>query len=271
VAFDLEGRGLSPLSELLELADFPLAEFLPEEALASAFDRLSYTDAAVYDDGNNIVLDLQLVFEQELALRVPGSDAVALVFGSAGPGFTSLFGTDVGYMADADPTEEYVLMREAGLSYPRILPSPPASTPTSRWWRGIPSWTSGTWPGCATRFQADACSTGARADADLRAPRGSRQGDRVEPHGPGGVEEAAIVARQLDPLAIRAQEVHRGEMEGVQRSHRNRKWFQRSDQYRRRQLDEPHTGEQRSRRLAVRARQAPGVKAGPDLVLDQAA
>jgi hypothetical protein len=90
VAFELEGRGLSPLSELLELADFPLAEFLPEDALASVFEQLSYTDAAVYDDGDNLVLDLQLVFEQELALRVPGSDAVALVFGSAGPGFTSL-------------------------------------------------------------------------------------------------------------------------------------------------------------------------------------
>jgi imidazolonepropionase-like amidohydrolase len=34
-----------------------------------------------------------------------------------------LFGTDVGFMADPDPTEEYVLMREAGLSYPKILAS----------------------------------------------------------------------------------------------------------------------------------------------------
>jgi imidazolonepropionase-like amidohydrolase len=34
-----------------------------------------------------------------------------------------LFGTDVGYVADYDPTDEYVLMQEAGLSYPRILAS----------------------------------------------------------------------------------------------------------------------------------------------------
>jgi amidohydrolase family protein len=32
-----------------------------------------------------------------------------------------LFGTDVGYMTDHDPTDEYVMMQQAGLSYPAIL------------------------------------------------------------------------------------------------------------------------------------------------------
>ena len=32
-----------------------------------------------------------------------------------------LFGTDVGYMSDYDPTDEYVYMQQAGLSYARIL------------------------------------------------------------------------------------------------------------------------------------------------------
>ena len=32
-----------------------------------------------------------------------------------------LFGTDVGYMTDYDPTDEYVLMQQAGLSYAQIL------------------------------------------------------------------------------------------------------------------------------------------------------
>jgi imidazolonepropionase-like amidohydrolase len=32
-----------------------------------------------------------------------------------------LFGTDVGYMTDDDPRREYTLMKEAGLSFPRIL------------------------------------------------------------------------------------------------------------------------------------------------------
>ena len=34
-----------------------------------------------------------------------------------------LFGTDVGYIADYDPTDEYVYMQQAGLSYPQILAS----------------------------------------------------------------------------------------------------------------------------------------------------
>jgi imidazolonepropionase-like amidohydrolase len=34
-----------------------------------------------------------------------------------------LFGTDVGYMADYDPTQEYVLMAKAGMSYSQILAS----------------------------------------------------------------------------------------------------------------------------------------------------
>lgn len=34
-----------------------------------------------------------------------------------------LFGTDVGYMTDYDPRDEYVYMREAGLSYAQILAS----------------------------------------------------------------------------------------------------------------------------------------------------
>jgi imidazolonepropionase-like amidohydrolase len=34
-----------------------------------------------------------------------------------------LFGTDVGYMADYDPTDEYVLMQQAGLTFSQILAS----------------------------------------------------------------------------------------------------------------------------------------------------
>lgn len=34
-----------------------------------------------------------------------------------------LFGTDIGYMPDYDPTDEYVFMQQAGLSYARILAS----------------------------------------------------------------------------------------------------------------------------------------------------
>ncbi|MBA3360004.1 MAG: hypothetical protein H0T94_00795 [Acidimicrobiia bacterium] len=90
MAIELDGSALSPLSNLLELADFPLTEFLPTESIASVFNALSYTDAAVYHDGDNIVIDLLLVFEGELALKLPGSDVIAFVFGAAGPGLTSI-------------------------------------------------------------------------------------------------------------------------------------------------------------------------------------
>jgi imidazolonepropionase-like amidohydrolase len=39
----------------------------------------------------------------------------------AGLGGQVLFGTDVGYMTDYDPTDEYVYLQGAGLSYPQIL------------------------------------------------------------------------------------------------------------------------------------------------------
>jgi imidazolonepropionase-like amidohydrolase len=32
-----------------------------------------------------------------------------------------LFGTDVGYMTDYDPTDEYVLLQRAGLGFPAVL------------------------------------------------------------------------------------------------------------------------------------------------------
>jgi imidazolonepropionase-like amidohydrolase len=43
-----------------------------------------------------------------------------------------LFGTDVGYMHDYDPTEEYVLMAKAGMSPAQILESL-TTTPAARW------------------------------------------------------------------------------------------------------------------------------------------
>jgi imidazolonepropionase-like amidohydrolase len=43
-----------------------------------------------------------------------------------------LFGTDVGYMTDYDPTREYELMAEAGMTPMQILASL-TTTPAARW------------------------------------------------------------------------------------------------------------------------------------------
>ena len=79
-----------PLSNLLELADFPLTEFLPTNSIADVFDSLTYTEAAAYHDGDNVIIDLVMVLEGELALKLPGTDVIAFVFGSGGAGSTSI-------------------------------------------------------------------------------------------------------------------------------------------------------------------------------------
>jgi imidazolonepropionase-like amidohydrolase len=43
-----------------------------------------------------------------------------------------LFGTDVGYMHEYDPTDEYVFMQKAGMSAPQILASL-TTAPAARW------------------------------------------------------------------------------------------------------------------------------------------
>jgi hypothetical protein len=88
--YDVEGRALTPLGELVGIVDFPLAEFLPPDAVATVFDSLYFTEAIAWSDGPNLVINIQLLFEGELALKPPATDLIALVFGSAGPGWTAI-------------------------------------------------------------------------------------------------------------------------------------------------------------------------------------
>ena len=48
-------------------------------------------------------------------------NAQAQLHAFAGLGGQVLFGTDVGYLTDYDPTDEYVYMQRAGLTYAQIL------------------------------------------------------------------------------------------------------------------------------------------------------
>lgn len=88
--YDLTGRGVRPLSELITLAEFPLAEFIPADTLASTFDGLFYAEAHASLHDGNLVIDTWLAFETELSLRLPGTDAIALVLASAGVGWTAI-------------------------------------------------------------------------------------------------------------------------------------------------------------------------------------
>jgi imidazolonepropionase-like amidohydrolase len=93
----------------------------------------------VRDAGMAMIPTLQL-FPYELAKEgVPAAVAARLVnesvteFGKfAARGGLVLFGTDVGYMTDYDPTREYELMAEAGLTPMQILASL-TTTPAARW------------------------------------------------------------------------------------------------------------------------------------------
>jgi hypothetical protein len=86
----IESNTIFPLGGLLDRDEFPLAALMPEETLAAIFDGLYYTEAEAYSVGENLILRVRLAFEQELALRVPGVDDLAIVFGAAGSGWTSL-------------------------------------------------------------------------------------------------------------------------------------------------------------------------------------
>ncbi len=89
MAVDITGHALYPLSDLLDIEEFPLRDFIPADALENIFESLFYTDAEVYFDGENLVIDIQLAINQELALKPPGN-AMALVFAPGVEGWTSL-------------------------------------------------------------------------------------------------------------------------------------------------------------------------------------
>ncbi|WP_158617080.1 amidohydrolase family protein [Corallococcus exercitus] len=61
---------------------------------------------------------------------VTGAERQLMAFSSAGG--QVLFGTDAGYMTDLDPTQEYVLMAQAGLTPTQILASL-TTAPAARW------------------------------------------------------------------------------------------------------------------------------------------
>src|SRR5215212_10254664 len=88
MAYELTGRAIYPLSDLFQVADFPLADLLPTDTLAQVFDGLYYTEARGSLREEGAAFDVHLAFEGELALTPPGTDAVALVIGSAGDDWT---------------------------------------------------------------------------------------------------------------------------------------------------------------------------------------
>ena len=67
--------------------------------------------------------ELQKVAAPPEATRIVLGIAQAQLRAFTALGGEVLFGTDVGYMTDYDPRDEYVYMQDAGLSYAQILAS----------------------------------------------------------------------------------------------------------------------------------------------------
>jgi len=104
-----------------------LAHTFPSE-LTGPWDRS--LPLRIREAGMALIPTLKLWGYEARRLGVPAAraeaarvNAAAQVRAFADAGGQLLFGTDVGYMADYDPTDEYVLMQEAGLSFSQVLAS----------------------------------------------------------------------------------------------------------------------------------------------------
>jgi len=105
-----------------------LAHTFPTELDRRPWDRA--LPGMMRERGMSLVPTLKL-FPYELRRAGLPDNVVEIVLGNAKAqlrafaemGGPVLFGTDVGYMTDYDPTDEYVYMSDAGLSYAQILTS----------------------------------------------------------------------------------------------------------------------------------------------------
>lgn len=95
MAYVLEGRSLSPISDLISEADFPLADYLPIDQVSSVFSGLYYTEADIALDGENVVVSAQLAFENSIEFCPAGCDSFSLVLASAGTRWSTLRATIV--------------------------------------------------------------------------------------------------------------------------------------------------------------------------------
>ena len=103
-----------------------LAHTFPSELDRRPWDR---SLPSLMRDRNMALVPTLKLFTYELGRAGLPANVIDAVVGNARAqlrafsdlGGLVLFGTDVGYMTDYDPTDEYVLMQEAGLTYAQIL------------------------------------------------------------------------------------------------------------------------------------------------------
>ncbi len=103
-----------------------LAHTFPSELDRRPWDR---TLPGMMKERNMALIPTLKLFPYELKKAGLPASVIEAVLGNAQAqlrafselGGQVLFGTDVGYMTEYDPTDEYVYMQQAGLTYPQIL------------------------------------------------------------------------------------------------------------------------------------------------------
>jgi len=144
-----------------------LAHTFPSELDGRSWDRS--LPPLMHERGMALIPTLKL-FAYELAKTNLPPAVVERVIGNAREqvsmfsalGGRVLFGTDVGYMTEYDPTDEYVALRGAGLSYPAILAAL-TTAPAARF--AVAARTGRLAPGMA----ADVVVVDGRPEDDIRA------------------------------------------------------------------------------------------------------
>jgi hypothetical protein len=85
----IEGQGLTPLSDLLDAEQLPLAEFLQNGVLADIIDGFYFTDMSVVSSPETVRYSLRIALDTEITLAPFGADSFSLSIGTPQAGWTT--------------------------------------------------------------------------------------------------------------------------------------------------------------------------------------
>jgi hypothetical protein len=86
----LTDRALYPLSDIVVIGDFPLTSFLPPGQVADVANGIYQAESRSDYDGENIITEFLLIYEQELSLHMPGFPELAVIIAPAGAGRSAI-------------------------------------------------------------------------------------------------------------------------------------------------------------------------------------
>ena len=93
MSYDLTGRSLYPLSDIVSKENFPLADYIPLDKLNEIFSGIFYTESEFEFDGQNSIITARLAFKS-ISITPPGCNAFKISLGKSKV-WTSVFATFV--------------------------------------------------------------------------------------------------------------------------------------------------------------------------------